>query len=55
MSKSNKELTVEVVNTFVSSWFSRTNTTALDGEDLVSIIKDVYATISSLDTQEEQD
>ena len=48
MSKTDKELTVEVVNTFVSSWFSKSNTSALTGAALVSLIEDVYQTISSL-------
>ncbi len=53
MAKTDKELTVEVVNSFISAWFGKTNTNILTGNDLASLIKDVYTSISSLDKSQE--
>lgn len=48
MVKTDKELTVEVVNNFVNSWNARSNTTALQSSDLKDLIKTVYKTIKDL-------
>ena len=49
MNKTDKELTVEVVNTFVEAWNGKSNTNALNADNLVDLIKCVYNTIHSLD------
>lgn len=55
MSKTDKELTVEVVNTFVTAWFSKSTTKSLSGDDLTRLIEDVHKTISTLDKSPEHD
>ena len=49
MSKTDKELTIEVTNTFITSWFSRDNLPPLKGKDVTDMIKSVYQTVKSLD------
>lgn len=46
MPKTDKELTIEVVNNYTSVLF--THSVGIDNEDLRKLIKDVYETISSL-------
>lgn len=53
MSKTNKELTIEVTNTFIASWFGRDNLSPLKGKDVTDIIKVVYQTVKSLDDSKE--
>lgn len=49
MPKTDKELTVEVVNTFVASWNAKNSTNAMKGDDVIDLINNVYETIQSLD------
>jgi len=49
MAKTDKELTVEVVNTFVTAWFSKSSNASLKGDTLPELIKDVYTTIANLE------
>lgn len=48
MSKTDKELTVEVVNTFVQSWNAKNNTVGIQSNQLPDIIKSIYKTIHNL-------
>lgn len=48
MSKTDKELTVEIVNNFITSWNNRPTTTTFQGPELEKLIQDVYAIIQSL-------
>lgn len=54
MSKTDKELTVEVVNNFVSSWNSADHTNAIEPLDVIDLIKNVYTTISTLSEEQDQ-
>lgn len=51
MSKTDKELTVEIVNSFVKSWNENTsaNSSNINLDDLCETISKVYETIKSLD------
>lgn len=53
MNKSDKELTVDVVNTFIQSWNAKNSTVALNSDDVVNMIGAVYKTIHSLPCNEE--
>ncbi len=53
MSKTDKELTIEVANAFITSWFSRDNLAPLKGKDVTGMIKTVYQTVKSLDDNKE--
>lgn len=53
MSKTDKELTIEVTNAFITSWFSRDNLAPLKGKDVTDMIKAVYQTVKSLDNNKE--
>lgn len=48
MSKTDKELTVEVVNAYIQSWFLRTNTLSMKPDEVINLIDSVYNTISKL-------
>ena len=50
MPKSDKELTIDVVNTFIEAWFSRPTATAvaLQADAVTDLIQQVHKTISSL-------
>lgn len=52
MSKSDKELTVEVVNTFVQSWNDKNNTSALSVENVTDLIKAVHSTVKNLNVSD---
>lgn len=54
MSKTDKELTVEVVNNFVSSWNSSHGTSPIPTKNLVELIQTVYTTISSLPEKQDK-
>lgn len=47
--KTNKELTVDVVNTFIQSWNAKSGTSPLKADDVTDLIKCVYNTINSLE------
>ncbi|HBL85263.1 MAG: hypothetical protein A2Y17_03450 [Clostridiales bacterium GWF2_38_85] len=53
MSKSNKELTIEVVNSFMQSWSIKNNTLAIQSDQLIELIKKVNRTICNLDIPNE--
>lgn len=48
MEKTDKELTIEVVNTFIQSWQAKSNTTPLKANDIKDLINTVYNTVHSL-------
>lgn len=54
MSKTDKELTVEVVNNFVSSWNSSNGTTPIVTEQLLDLMESVYTTISSFPEKQDK-
>lgn len=54
MSKNDKELTVEVVTSFLQSWFSSPRTAPVKIEDVNAMITSVYTTIHSLPTDHEE-
>ena len=53
--KSDKELTVEIVNNFVSSWNNNPKTAPMKSADLIDLIKSVYETIYALDLPEDEE
>lgn len=48
MPKTNKELTAEIVSTYIQAWFGSSRTAAMKAEDVADIIKLVHSTISAL-------
>ena len=48
LAKTDKELTTEIVNTFVSSWNSKNNTQVLNSKHLIDLIQTVHKTIREL-------
>lgn len=48
MNKTDKELTAEIVCTFIESWHAKQGTSALKIDDVQDMIKCVYTTIHSL-------
>ncbi|MEY8514213.1 hypothetical protein [Lactococcus taiwanensis] len=48
MSKTDKELTTEIVTNYISSWNSAPNTKPIKSDALISIIKHVHATLKEL-------
>lgn len=54
MSKTDKELTVEVVNNFISSWDSAERTNAIDSPQLINLIQSVHKAISSLPEKQDK-
>ena len=48
MNKTDKELTIDVVNTFIQSWNAKDGTCALKADDVIDLIKCVYQEIHSL-------
>jgi hypothetical protein len=50
MAKTDKELTVEIVNSVVTSWNSREGAALLQPTDVSEFIKSIYNTISTLPT-----
>lgn len=55
MSKTDKELTVEVVNNYVSSWNASDRTNAIKSDVLQALIKDVHRTIQNLPESTKQE
>ncbi|BBF41969.1 hypothetical protein lbkm_0649 [Lachnospiraceae bacterium KM106-2] len=51
MNKSNKELTAEIVCTFIQSWNSNPKCNALQLGNIKELIQTTYDAISSLDDQ----
>lgn len=49
MPKTDKELTAEIVISYVESWNARSGTTVLKTDDLIDLITAVYNTVHSLD------
>jgi predicted transcriptional regulator len=54
MAKTDKELTAEIVNTYVSSWNGAHNTQPIKTDVLLNIIKSVHKTISELPETKEK-
>lgn len=57
MSKTDKELAVELVSAYLSGWFSRPSQTPikpLDGNMLATLIHDAYFALKNLDEQTEE-
>lgn len=48
MSKTDKELTVELLTTYISAWNSADRTSAINFEELQSLIKMTHKTIQAL-------
>ncbi len=48
MAKTDKELTIEVVNTFIASWNNSPKTNAINSPQLIDLIKTVHKTIQDL-------
>lgn len=48
MAKTDKELTVEIVNTYVASWNGSDKTNPINKPQLIDLIKDVHKTIQDL-------
>lgn len=48
MSKTDKELTTEIVTNYVSSWNSAPNTKPIKSDALISLIKAVHSTLKEL-------
>ena len=48
MSKSDKELTIELTQTFITAWMNKSGTTPIQIENVNSFMRSVYATISGL-------
>lgn len=48
MSKTDKELTTEIINGYISSWNSNANNIPIQPDQLVDIIKTVHTTIKDL-------
>ena len=46
--KSDKELAVDVVCTYISAWFSKSGVKPLDGNTIQALIKDSFDAIHSL-------
>ena len=53
MSKTDKELTVEVVCSYMHAWGTQHNCIPVKHAELPGLIKDVYKTISDLDKSKE--
>lgn len=51
MNKTDKELTVEIVNTIITSWNGNPKNQPCTLEDILNIINSVYDTISKLDKE----
>lgn len=52
MAKTDKELTVELVNNYISSWNNSSNTTPANKPDFLSLLKDVHKVVKELDQTE---
>lgn len=48
MAKTDKELTVEIVSAFITSWNSREEAALLQLDDVKDLIKNIHDTISQL-------
>ena len=55
MCKSDKELTVEIVNNYVSSWNASGKGNLIKAGELVDLIKAVYETLYALDLPEDDE
>lgn len=53
MNKTDKELTVEIVNAFINSWSGNPKFAPCTIESIPEIIRTVYDTISNLDKSEQ--
>ncbi|WP_278456449.1 hypothetical protein [[Clostridium] scindens] len=53
MSKTDKELAIEVTCAYINAWFQRDVTPPLQGKDVTSIIESTYQAIKSLDAKTE--
>ncbi|WP_348922040.1 hypothetical protein [Enterococcus rotai] len=51
MSKTDKELTAEIVNNYLAAWFSSGKTSPLDFDSLQNLIKQTHKTIQDLPTK----
>ena len=49
MSKTDKELTAEIVTNYISSWNSSDRTQAMKSNELISLIKSVHSTLKELE------
>lgn len=52
MSKSNKELAVELTISFIQSWNAKTTTKALRSNEANEILTQFYLALSNIDTKE---
>ncbi|EEP1904732.1 hypothetical protein HA669_001008 [Listeria monocytogenes] len=48
MSKTDKELTVEIVNNFITAWNSSDKTSPINSANLDDLIKSVHSTLQEL-------
>jgi hypothetical protein len=48
MSKTDKELTIEVVQTFIESLHAKQGTSPLNGTQVMDLIKSIHSTIQNL-------
>lgn len=48
MCKTDKELTVEIVNNFITDWYSSNKTTPINSTGLEDLIKSVHSTLQNL-------
>lgn len=48
MSKTDKELTIELLSAYITSWNSKGSTQAINFDDLQNLIKTTYKTIHDL-------
>lgn len=53
MAKTNKELTAEIVSTYIQAWFSSSRTAAMKANDVADIIAVVYDAIAGLPDEPE--
>ena len=51
MLKTDKELTVEIVCTFISSWNAKNSTNAIDAKHVPDLITTVHKALSSLPSE----
>ena len=49
MPKSDKELTVEIVTAYVTSWNNKTSVSVLQPADVIDFIESIYKTLQSLE------
>ncbi len=51
MSKSDKELATEIVNTYITAWFnySGASVDVLQPDDVIKLLEDIYSALSSFE------